>query len=61
MDKITLNVKEVCGVLGLSKTTVYNMVRMNEIPYIKARGRILFNREVIESWTRGKYQEKVKN
>lgn len=56
MTKITLDVKGVCGVLGVSTTTVYTMVRHGEIPHFKVRGKILFNRDVIEAWTRGEYQ-----
>lgn len=57
MQKITLDVKEVCGLLGISNTTVYTMVRHEEIPHFKVRGKILFNRDVIEAWTRGEHQK----
>lgn len=56
MQKITLDVKEVSNLLGISTTTVYTMVRQEEIPHLKIRGRILFNREIIEAWTKGEYQ-----
>lgn len=56
MQKITLEVKEVAELLGISQTTVYNMVRAKQIPHIKARGKILFNRAVIEAWTRGELE-----
>lgn len=48
--KITLSVNEVAELLGISITTVYTMVRNNEIPYKKMRGRIIFHRETIEKW-----------
>lgn len=57
MNKITLDVKELCELLGISQTTVYAMVRENEIPFFKVRGKILFNRQVIESWTMGEVVE----
>lgn len=57
IEKITLNVKEVCVLLDVSTTTIYAMVRMNEIPHFKVRGKILFNRDIIEAWTRGEYQQ----
>lgn len=50
VNKITLTVKEVAELLGVSITTIYTMVRANEIPHKKVRGRIVFHRETIESW-----------
>ena len=60
MKKITLTVREACELLGLSSTTVYTMVNSGELPHFRARGRILFNRQVIEAWTRGEEVEKLK-
>lgn len=53
MTKITLTVNEVGEMLGVSTATIYTAVRKNEIPHFKVRGRVLFNREVVEAWTRG--------
>ncbi|ATI52760.1 helix-turn-helix domain-containing protein [Bacillus tropicus] len=50
MQKITLTVKEVAELLDVSLTTVYSMTRMNEIPYARIRGKILFHRPTIEAW-----------
>lgn len=50
MQKITLSVNEVAGLIGVSVNTVYTMVRLKEIPHKKVRGRILFHRETIEQW-----------
>lgn len=50
MQKITLSVNEVAGLIGVSANTVYTMVRLKEIPHKKVRGRILFHRETIEQW-----------
>lgn len=58
MEKVILTVKEIAEMLSVSQSTVYTMVRENEIPSFRARGKILFNRDVIESWTRGEYREK---
>lgn len=54
--KITLNVREVAEMLGVAKTTIYAMVREKQIPYFRARGRVLFNRQVIEEFTKGEYE-----
>ena len=53
MGKITLTPQEVANLLGVSRSTVYTMVRENEIPYFKVRRSIMFNREVITAWTKG--------
>lgn len=50
MRKITLNVSEVAELIGVSVTTIYTMVRKNEIPHKRVRGRIVFHRETIEKW-----------
>ncbi|AVK98667.1 helix-turn-helix domain-containing protein [Lysinibacillus sphaericus] len=50
MEKITLSVNEVAGLIGVGKTTIYTMARQNEIPHKKVRGRILFHRQTIEDW-----------
>jgi len=56
MKKITLTVNEVAALLDVSSTTIYTMVREGgQIPHFRVRGKILFNREVIEAWTRGEY------
>ncbi|HFK1746076.1 TPA: helix-turn-helix domain-containing protein [Bacillus cereus] len=61
MEKITLTVKEVADLLGVSLTTVYSMVRMSEIPHARVRGKILFHRPTVETWLiNGAMQEREK-
>ena len=55
MNKLTLTVNELTEIIGLGKTTIYALVKSNEIPHIKVRGKILFNRELIELWSKGEY------
>lgn len=50
MEKITLTVKEVAILLGVSHATVYTMAKENQIPCKKLRGRIIFHRVTIEKW-----------
>lgn len=57
MDKITLTPLEVAKMLGVSRATIYTMVREEEIPYFKIRGKILFNKDIIMDWTKGRYVE----
>lgn len=58
--KITLDVKEACELLGVSSTTIYSMVRTDEIPHFRVRGKILFNRQMIIAWTRGENIDQIK-
>lgn len=58
MEKIVLTVKEVAKLLSVSTATIYTMARQNEIPHFKIRGRIMFNRDLIEAWTRGEHEMK---
>lgn len=48
--KMTMTVDELAEELQISNTTIYTMVRRNEIPHKKIRGRILFHRITIEKW-----------
>lgn len=57
MEKITYTVNEVADLIGVSSTTIYTMVRQDEIPHKKVRGRILFHRGTIENWLSSDYEE----
>lgn len=61
MKKITMTPLEVSQMLGVSRATIYTMVREDEIPHFKVRGKILFNCDVISAWTKGEHatEEKV--
>lgn len=48
--KMTMTVSEIAEELQVSTTMIYTMVRQNEIPHVKVRGRILFYRPTIEKW-----------
>lgn len=52
MQKITLTVNEAATLIGVSAGTIYTMVRLGQIPHVRVRGRILFHRDVIETWLR---------
>ncbi|WP_172200667.1 helix-turn-helix domain-containing protein [Saccharibacillus qingshengii] len=53
MGKITLTVKEVANLTGLSTTTNYNMCAARQLPYTEARSRILLYRSMLEKWLAG--------
>lgn len=50
MQKITLSVKEVATLLGVTTTTVYTLVREKQVPHARIRGSIVFHRQTIEQW-----------
>lgn len=51
--KITLTVKEAAELLGVSTTSIYTMVREEEIPHARVRSKIIFHRDTLEAWLRG--------
>lgn len=61
MVKVTISAQEVAQMLGVSLNTVYTAARSNQIPHTKLRGRILFNKDVIENWIKNptQYYEEV--
>jgi len=52
-QKEVFTVSELANYLGLSTDCIYTMVRENQIPYVRIRRRILFNRDLINSWIQG--------
>jgi excisionase family DNA binding protein len=48
--KVTLTVKEVSEILGVSNTKIYEMARMNQIPHIKIGNRVIFHEDVLRDW-----------
>lgn len=50
LNRQTLTVKETASYLGVHTDTIYMMVKLNQIPHVKLRNRILFTRESIDLW-----------
>ncbi|CRK83429.1 helix-turn-helix domain-containing protein [Neobacillus massiliamazoniensis] len=50
MERNTLTVIETAAYLGVSKDSIYTLVRENSIPYVRVGKRILFRKETIDSW-----------
>ncbi|MGG6311881.1 excisionase family DNA-binding protein [Paenibacillus macerans] len=48
--KAVFSVLELSNYLGVSTDSIYTMVRENQIPFVRIRRRILFNRDSINSW-----------
>lgn len=53
MSKVTLDVKEVAELVGVSTACIYNAVRENQIPFVRVRKRVLFHKDVVEGWLKG--------
>ncbi|WP_194542595.1 helix-turn-helix domain-containing protein [Paenibacillus sp. JZ16] len=48
--KVTLTVKEVSEMLGISSAKIYEMVRTKQIPSIKVGSRVVFHEDVLREW-----------
>jgi excisionase family DNA binding protein len=61
MEQLFLNVEDVSKMLNISKSTLYNYIRNNQMPHIKIGGIILFSKSDLFSWLNSKkVEEKVK-
>lgn len=56
---VTLTVSEVAKMIGVSTATIYQMAREDQIPHIRIRGRVLFHKDVVNSWLRGETAQKA--
>lgn len=45
-----MTAQEIADYIGVHLDTIYTMVRQKEIPHVRVRRRILFNRETIDTW-----------
>lgn len=58
MEKLTMTIKELQEVLGISYVTAYNLTKQKDFPSFRIGKRILINREGLVNWM--KEQEKRK-
>lgn len=49
-NKEYLSLDEAAELLDLSRSTIYGMTSRKEIPHIKRRGKLLFEREELDHW-----------
>jgi excisionase family DNA binding protein len=47
MERMTYTIVEAARLLGVGKTTLYEAVRLGEVPAIRVRGRMLIARPVL--------------
>jgi excisionase family DNA binding protein len=55
MEKIYLTVEELAKYLKVTKKTLYNWIWLRKIPYFKINGKILFEKNEVESWIKEHY------
>lgn len=55
--RLTIDIKEAAGLIGISTACLYKMCREGQIPHVKIRAKLLFHREKLESWLRGELPE----
>lgn len=49
-EKITLSVSEAAAVLGVSRPTVYRLIRQSDFPVFRVGTRQLISRSGLETW-----------
>ena len=47
-----MNVEQIAEFIGVSRSTIYGLVKTNEIPHIRIKSRVLFDKEEIKNWVR---------
>lgn len=55
MEKM-LAPEDICGVLGIKKSTLYSWTSKGLIPYVKVNGLLRFREDMIEPWLKLKEQ-----
>ncbi|WHY98830.1 helix-turn-helix domain-containing protein [Peribacillus simplex] len=60
MMRQTITVKEAADYIGVSKDTIYNLARHQQIPHVRVGKRILFRSEVLNDWMNQQETESVR-
>ena len=54
MTKEVLNLEEASAFLGIAKSTLYKMTHLNQLPYFKPAGKLIFfEKKALLDWVRG--------
>ena len=54
MTKEVLNLEEASAFLGIAKSTLYKMTHLNQLPYFKPAGKLIFfEKKKLIDWVRG--------
>ena len=59
LQRKTITAQEAADYIGVCIDTIYTMVRQKEIPHVRVRRRILFNRDTIDSWMRAQEEKSL--
>jgi excisionase family DNA binding protein len=60
LEKDLLTVEDVSRKLGITKSSVYNLTHMRQIPYFKRGGRIYFDTKELNIWIRSDRRKTIK-
>lgn len=53
-SKEVLNLEEAADFLGMSKSTIYKMTHLNQLPFFKPAGKLIFfEKKALLDWVRG--------
>ena len=54
ITKEVLNLEEASAFLGIAKSTLYKMTHLNQLPYFKPAGKLIFfEKKALLDWVRG--------
>lgn len=53
-DKQIMDIKELSDYLGISRTTIYNLIKKKKIPASKIGKQYRFSKDVVDSWLKDK-------
>ena len=59
-EKEFLTVLDVCSILDMKKSGIYNLIYQNKIPYFKRGGRVYFDAKEIDQWVRSDRRKTLK-
>jgi len=59
-DNELLTVSNVCNMLDMKKSGVYNLIYQNKIPHFKRGGRVYFDANEIDQWVRSDRRKTLK-
>lgn len=45
-----IDVRQACEKLNLKKSTLYKKIKLNNVPFVRIGGKILFNPEKLKKW-----------
>ena len=59
-EKDILTVSDICSILDMTKSGIYNLIYQNKIPHFKRGGRVYFDAKEIDQWVRSDRRKTIK-